>query len=350
MFRTITAAGLALALTTAAAHSAPYSAEYVFGDSLSDTGNLAEAFYKQNLPNPPSFSDAFTNGPVAVKLLASSLGLPLTPSLWLTAFKDPYGLFGGPSFVPGTSYAVVGATSAAAAVGGLPGVNLPQQVAAFGGARSGVADPNALYVVMIGGNDVRNAAKQATGATAVTTGVQAELAAIQTLATEGAKNFLVVNVPNVGNIPEFRQDNPTIAGNATTYSQQYNAQLATGIAGLTLPAGTNLTQFDLYTYDNAIQANGAYYGLTNLTDRCFTNVPLSAAATPQCGPNGANVNTFAYWDAIHPTQPVQAAWAGGFEQALGVPVPEPSTVAILVMALLGLLTWGRGHPARSAQA
>ena len=62
---------------------------------------------------------------------------------------------------------------------------------------------------MIGGNDVRDAALKATGAPAVTAGVDAELAAISTLSGEGAKHFLVVNVPNVGIIPEFAQDNPT---------------------------------------------------------------------------------------------------------------------------------------------
>jgi hypothetical protein len=39
---------------------------------------------------------------------------------------------------------------------------------------------------------------------------------ISTLADEGAKHFLVVNVPNVGIIPEFAQENPGLAAKATT--------------------------------------------------------------------------------------------------------------------------------------
>ena len=67
-----------------AAHAGPYDAEYVFGDGLSDNGNLAAAL-GTNFPDPPSYHESFTNGPVSVQLLAQSLGLSLNPSLWLTS-------------------------------------------------------------------------------------------------------------------------------------------------------------------------------------------------------------------------------------------------------------------------
>ena len=335
--RFIAGAGIAAAVIFAVAspaHAAPYSAEYVFGDSLSDNGNLAEVFYHQNLPNPPSFHNAFTNGPTAVANLASSLGLPLTPSLWVTAFQDTFNLYGGSSFVPGTNYAVAAATAAAQAVGGPAGINLPQQVAAYGAATALQADPNALYVVMIGGNDVRNAALQGTGAAGLTDGVQAEVTALGTLAAEGARNFLVVNVPDVGIIPEFAQDNPSLASTATSLSQQYDAALAAGVGRLSLPAGASLTQFDLYSFNNSVVANGAAYGLTDTTDRCYTSTPLSAATSAACGAGAANIDSFVYWDAIHPTRQVQALWASGMEAALNV--PEPASFALLGAGLLGM--------------
>ena len=136
-----------------------------------------------------------------MQLLAESLGLTANASLWLTA----------PAVPAGTNYAVAGATSAFAAIGGPTDINLPQQVAAYSAFASDHADPNALYVVMIGGNDVRNAALQGTGIAAVTMASARNWRQISTLADEGAKHFLVVNVPNVGIIPEFAQDNPTLA-------------------------------------------------------------------------------------------------------------------------------------------
>ena len=153
-------------------------------------------------------------------------------------------------------------------------INLPQQVAAFSARSGNVADPAALYVVMIGGNDVRNAALQGTGAAAVAAGVASELAAVASLSSVGAKNILVVNVPDFGLTPEFAQDNPSLAATATSFSQLYDRQLAAGLATMTLPAGSDLSQFDLYGFNNAILASAASHGFTDTTDRCYTNTPL----------------------------------------------------------------------------
>jgi phospholipase/lecithinase/hemolysin len=330
------------------ANAGAFTAEYVFGDSLSDTGNLAEllnvanfaahGFYFGNFPNPPSYHDSQTNGPVAVQGLAQSLGLNANPSLWVTNFTDPAGLFGGPSFVPGTNYAVAGATASPTATNGTPTTSLPNQVGAFSLHEGGAADPNALYVVMIGGNDARDAALYDTGLAAtdaITTGVGWELTEISKLSGEGAKNFLIVNVPNVGLIPEFAQDHPGDAGNATAYSISYDNQLYAGLKGLGLPKGDRL--FDLYALNANILKNAASYGFTNTTDRCFTNAPFTASTTPQCGLDGANIASFVYWDSVHPTARVQALWAEGFLAA----VPEPSTWAMILLGFAGLGYAGR---------
>ena len=339
------ACALALACTTAA-QAGPYTAEYVFGDSLSDNGNLAEAYYRQNFPNPPSYHDSFTNGPVAAEVLAGRLGLSLTPSLFVTGFQDVFNLFGGAAYVPGTNYAVAGATAAATpAFGGIPGANLTQQVAAYSAYKSFTADPNALYFVLAGGNDVRQAALNNLGTSAVLAGVAAEVGAVQTLIAEGARNILVVNVPNVGVIPEFTQDNPSAAAAATTYSQQFDLALASGLAGLTRPTGTKLNLFDLYAFNTNVAANAGAYGITDTTDRCFTNTPLTPMATPACGINGANIDQYFYWDAIHPTGKVQALAGNALAAVLGV--PEPSTTVLLGAGVLAF-AWRQRRRRRDA--
>ncbi len=328
------ACALALAVSTGA-QAGPYTAEYVFGDSLSDNGNLAEAV-GFNFPNPPSYHDSFSNGPVAAEVLAGRLGLTLTPSLFVTGFKDVNNLFGGPSYVPGTNYAVAGATSAATpAFGGVAGANLPQQVAAFSAFKGGVADPNALYFVLSGGNDVRQAALNNLGVAGITAGVSNELGAIQFLINAGARNLLIVNVPNVGVIPEFTQDNISVAAAATSLSQAYDTALANGLMGLTMPSGTKLNLFDLYAFNSNIIANAGSYGIMNTSDRCFTNTPLSPAATAGCGVNGANIGQYFYWDAIHPTGKVQALAGNALAAALGV--PEPSTTLLLGVGVMALV-------------
>jgi phospholipase/lecithinase/hemolysin len=316
------------ALLAASAANA-YTAEYVFGDSLSDNGNLAGLVGA--FPNPPSFDNSFTNGSVAVQLLAESLGLSANASLWLTS-PTPHG----------TNYAVGGAT---AAVGTdiVPGINinLPSQVDAYSASVSGHADPNALYVVMIGGNDVIDSVLAGTGEAPVLGGADQEATEISTLAGEGAKHFLVVNVPDVGQIPLMTQETPApAAAEATEFSVAYDQELATKLQSLELPPGATLTDFDLFDFNKSISLSG----FANTTDPCysFKTVPDSTASATGCGP--ANVDTFVYFNDVHPTAPIQAAWAKGLE---GV-VPEPSTWAMLIIGFIGL--GFAGYRARACEA
>ena len=333
-------------LAPVAARAMP-SNVFVFGDSLSDTGNLAEALH-HNAPNPPSFHDSFTNGPVAVELLAERFGERADPSLWLTGFTDAFHLF-PPGFVPGSNYAVGGALAAGGATG------LPNQVGAF---LSHVGQPlpsDALYLVMIGGNDVRTAAHAGNSA-GVIAGVNAELAAIQLLLSKGATHFLIPNVPNVGAIPEFTQDSPAgQAATATAFSLLYDQLLAAGIQSLiSQNPEDSFLLFDLFGFNSAIAADALNLGFTNTTDRCYTNavavfvnpaVPLQD--TPGCGVidpvfGAANIDQYIFWDNIHPTSRVQAMWAQGFALA----VPEPATLTLFGLGLLIVFLVVRARPVR----
>ena len=72
-----------LALTAAALAAATSAQAYTqivaFGDSLSDNGNLFDLMAQYNAATPasPYFDGRFSNGPVAVEVMAQQLGLAL---------------------------------------------------------------------------------------------------------------------------------------------------------------------------------------------------------------------------------------------------------------------------------
>ena len=118
----------------------------VFGDSLSDPGN---AFVLTGQVSVRPFSlipDApyargglhFSNGKTWAEVLAKDLHLPSGP-----AFRNPFHF---------SNYAIGGARARS-----VTGADLTDQVNLYLGKHHNDADPAALYVILIGGNDIRDA-------------------------------------------------------------------------------------------------------------------------------------------------------------------------------------------------
>jgi phospholipase/lecithinase/hemolysin len=148
---------LALALTAPAAMAqSGIKRLVVFGDSLSDSGN---AFALLGVVNtPPDWSvDAFLvpDRPYARGGQHFSNG-----ATWVEQLARPLGLAGSvrPALrnaSPGAGNYAVGAARARA--DNANAYDLPQQVGQFLSDHAGVAPSDALYVIAIGGNDVRDA-------------------------------------------------------------------------------------------------------------------------------------------------------------------------------------------------
>jgi len=317
----------ALAAVASSAHASSISAIYAFGDSLSDAGN-ANIATGGAVAASPYVNGEFSNGPIWVQDLAKSLGLPpVTASLG-----------GGAT---GTDYAVGGAIS-----GNLPFLaagpsDLPAQLAAFHAANP-VANPNGLYTIWIGSNDLADILATSTSAAQTATDVAAVVAnidkAINTLAGEGAKDFLVVTVPDLGKTPGAIAANsvtPGAAAAASALSFGFDELLVNG--GGPIPSlGTvasadslSLKVLDTYSLIDTIVADPSAFGFTDVTDPCLTGEVAYAGGTP-C----SNPNQYLFWDLLHPTAAGQAIVAADAFQTLA---PEPATLTLLGLGALSLL-------------
>ena len=273
----------------------------VFGDSLSDDGNLSSiaslvAPQYVGLNNPP-YDHGFSNGPRAVEVLAAQLGLPLNPY-----FPFYYKL----SSVPGTNFAFAGALAYDSRP---PATRLPDlgnQVSAFL-ATFGAADANALYIVFIGGNDVRSARDATSRASAeniIRAGVNAIGSNVRTLLSAGARTIMVVNVSDVGAIPETRllalsKHQPSLITRTTELAREFNEELAENIRGIKQQSNANyVVEFDQFGLSRFLTKEYLALGFTDSQDGCFSSVTFTFNAG--CN-NGLNFGEFLYFDEIHPT-------------------------------------------------
>jgi outer membrane lipase/esterase len=315
--------GLALAVTALGtalpAAAAPYTSITFFGDSLSDTGNLFLATGGAQPPasGGPYFNGAFSDGPLWVQNLALSLGLPNASNPYLTT---------------GSNYAYAGARTGTSSAP--PGVLA--QVLGLWGPTHAAADPNGLYVVVAGGNDLRDARSAFTGNSAADqAGRQAAaqaavnnlIVAINTLAARGVRNILLANMPDLGNTPEAAFLGLQAA--STDVSNHFNGLVGGMASYASLTLGMNVDLLDLAGITAAIRTDaltnaGRYYGITN--------VSLPCAGFTFSG--GASCAVSAFSDALHPSA-VMGRLVGNAALSL---VPEPATWMMLALgiAVLGV--------------
>jgi len=269
-----------------------YSRIYAFGDSLSDAGN-DYIVSLGILPTGFIYSDGrFSNGPVWVQDLAKDLGLPaVTPSL-----------------AGGTDFAYGGAETGSETLHSVSPLDLPSQLAQFL-----VEDPhpsaNALYTLSIGANDVIDAigdyAKSAATATAdVVAAVKNEVQFIGGLAADGARDFVVLNVPDLGKTPEEKGD----AAVATKLSALYDQDLSAALQALSVADHLSVHLLNAFGLIDAAVADPAAYGLKNVTTPVWTGNyenPFSGVLHA----TGAAQNSYLFFDSLHPTETGHAAIA-----------------------------------------
>ena len=346
---------LAFGALLGSAQASMYSDLVFFGDSLSDTGNvlsLSTAFSPPPFPSFPAAPGRFSNGPVWTETLAQGLGFAgsAAPSNLLFAGPAigviPIGAPGGQNFSFGGARTDLGGS--AGATTGLTGQLIAWNGSVFNPATglTRAANPGALYVVLAGANDLRDARTANPGATpgddaarkaAAQATAQNISNAIGLLAQAGARHFLVSSLPDLGLTPEAARLGNEAA--STDVTLQFNAAMAADVAALDafflaqVGIDLDIRTLDFFGLSNAIHQDavgngGGVYGITNVTQPCIGPVAPGVFFFP--GSVDINCSVSAFADDMHPSARVHHLLG---QLAVATAVPEPGSLLLVALAL-----------------
>ncbi len=295
------------------ASAASFSQLIVFGDSLSDTGNAYIATAGQ-FPgaNYGSYTFAnglttsfFSDGPNTTPVAAGPRGLWVDQLAGRLGLPDPT-----PSLATGTNFAVASAQT---------GTANPQdvgnyQLSAFALSHPTGAPSDALYAFWAGANDIIAQQNPVTAAD----NLESDIAA---LASQGARNFVWLNLPLLGDAPQGRAQIPPVRAALNAASVAFDGEWARDLAALQ-GSGVHVTGVDIESLFVNLIGNPSAYGLTNVT---------SAAQ----GANSPTDAGYLFWDQLHPTTYGHELVAGAVYNAL-VPTPEPASAALLMLGIFAV--------------
>lgn len=319
--KTLTKTMLAIALCSAGiAHANDYNSVTFFGDSLTDGG----------------YFSPITQGALG---LAESGQFTTNPdNVWATSFAQQLGTTAVANTVGGqmgNNYAIGGARAGQDVINNSFGTDIPI-VSVNSQANSYLAnnrvDPNGLYVVWAGANDLLAVTENPANAQAIIgSAVGSQIATISALKNSGANYILVPNIPDVGLTPSAIAQGPTAQAQSTFITNLYNQSMLSGVAA----TGANIIPLDTFSLLQQVSANPARYGFTNVTTpACGTISSLLCGSNNLVTPNANNSYFFA--DGIHPTGRAHQLVA---DYAAAV-VTAPSQVGVLphIATTSGLMT------------
>lgn len=226
--------------------ASPINTIVAFGDSLTDNGNAYE-YLDHLLPqSPPYYNGRFSNGPVWVEWLAQDI-FPKDSNSHLLDYA-----FGGAGVSMDKNDDVL--------------FSLYHEIEVYALAHDNKASPDSLYVVWIGANnylalpeDNEEALHDVIG------GINDGL---QRLLGMGAKNILVINLPDLGRTPYARDY--SVSEQLTTLSLRHNQDLGRLVQQLKQDhSDVNWFFYDIHgSLDNVFESP-ADYGIRNTSDTCY---------------------------------------------------------------------------------
>jgi phospholipase/lecithinase/hemolysin len=295
----VAATGLWLA---GSAHGGQFTGIVSFGDSLTDVGNFYSATGGASPPAGLGYAPGeFTNGKNWVEYLAHDLGIA-APTASSSGGSDY--AYGGAMTGPGTTlggFWKVDLTNVTATV-----PNTGQQVADYLASHPSTAGQ--LFTIWAGANDFLHG-----GQTDPSVPVKNIADEIATLAGAGAHDFIVANLPLLGNLPYVQQtESVAVQQGLNQLSLGFNAYLAAELPALSDNLHVSIHLLDVYSLTNDAIANPSKYGLTNVTGYALNDLDFTGQG-------------YLYWDGVHPTTQADRFIGGLAAQA----VPEPTSLVLL---------------------
>ena len=324
-----------------------YDRIVVFGDSLSDAGNVfritsdlaaSDPAYKPDPPptlGSPSFGAYYmgraSNGPNWVDQLADLLGLQRATA----------------SLNGGTNYAYASARSGAGTNVRFPSptyapnppvtvLRTGAQIAAF--AAADTFRSNDLVTLWVGANDFRDLLLGQTTTSAIVGNIVQE---VQTLNALGARTIVVPNQVDLS-LPPINAANP-FAPLVRALSIQFDAALAAQLQALMLDPtiSARIVPVDDYAPLAAVFADPAAFGFANVTQPAVTFDSSTGTFSEVPDPNG-----YFWFDSIHPTTRAQTIFA---QATFDVLVPAPNSLSLLAPSLLFMIGFAASRRAARAK-
>ncbi len=295
------------------ARAQTFNSVVTFGDSLSDSGNIVQ-FYAPvaqslgfNIPDGTSFT---TNpDPVWAEIVAETFGAAATNSL-----------------AGGTNYSWGGACvdPDVACENSVPTTR--QQINRHLSGAS--ADPDTLYMIWGGTNDISAAAGESDPRGATLKAAGAYVDQIRSLQDAGARYVVVLNLPDRGKTLSARRAGATAAAGFSALTRAYNEALDTGLSSFE----RGVIPVNVSALMDEITEDPGNYGFTNTDDTACT--PGSNPLRPDggleslvCGPTDSGYlsppqsdETYLFADDSHPSGAVHAAVANTVISTIAAPV------------------------------
>ena len=284
-----------LSLSAVLAHAQTYTSIVVFGDSLSDTGNVAhltELKYGVRIPGPlADYTDGrFTDGTNTVPAAHNYNGVWVEQLAAMLPGKPAItdSLDGGTNYAYG--YARTGAGTAPLTFGSSNQLlvivdNIGQQITDYLATKPKITDKT-LFVVWGGAIDLLNA----TSTKDVVIAALNQTGNVERLIEAGATRFLVLNLPPLGATPRLN-GSPGTSIPATQASIWFNSILGEGMGLLrdyNRSKHVQIHELNVFTLFNKVLDSPSAYALANVTDISQGNYTVDP-------------DTYLFWDDLHPT-------------------------------------------------